>query len=340
MNARVRALMAANHGLITRPQLMDAGVWTAQITHLVRQRSLVVVRRGVYADAELWDALPTEPQRHRLRTRAATILMKRDFLLSHDSAAYEHQLEILQPPNPHVHVTRYGVTGAWTRYGVKHHLAPFLDHQQVQLGDLRVLDIARTAVDIAREHGEPYGEIACDAALRRGVPRRALEEAVLEMTSWPHVTRTRRAVGFADPGAVNAAETMGRLLVTELGIGDVDTQFPLELEDGRVVWADMRIGCHLFEVDGRVKYTAVEDGGVATRPLTDIIWEEKKRERLIRRLGLGVSRIIYADFWTPQRAAALLRLRDEYDDTVSRFGANLPEHLVRNAARLRGQRSA
>ena len=105
MNPKVRAVMAANHGLITRPQLMDAGLWSAQISHLVRQRLLVVVRRGVYTDAELWDALGSEAERHRLRTRAATLHMRRDFVLSHDSAAYEHGLEILQPPTPYVHVT-------------------------------------------------------------------------------------------------------------------------------------------------------------------------------------------------------------------------------------------
>jgi hypothetical protein len=266
--------------------------------------------------------------------------MRRDFVLSHDSSAYEQGLEILEPPFPLVHVTRYGVTGAWTRHGIKHHLAPFGRDQRIEVDDLKVLDLARTAVDIAREHGEPYGEIACDAALRRGVPRRDLEEAVLAMTSWPHVTRSRRAVNFADPGAANLAESMGRVLVAELGLGDIDTQFPVELEDGRVAWGDMRVGLHLFEVDGKVKYTPVEDGGVATKPLTQVVWEEKKRERLIRRAGLGVSRIIYADFWPPQRAEALVRLREEYDDTVARWGDVLPEHLVRNARRLRGERSA
>lgn len=300
----------------------------------------MVVRRGVYSDAELWDALESEAERHRLRSRAATIYMRRDFLLSHDSSAYEHRLEILEPPFPLVHVTRYGVTAAWTRHGIKRHLAPFGQDQRSRIGDLQVLDIARTAVDIAREHGEPYGEIACDAALRRGVPRRELEAAVAAMTYWPHVTRTRRAVGFADPGAANLAETLGRILVAELGIGEIDTQFPVELEDGRVAWGDMRVGRHLFEVDGKVKYTPVEQGGVATRSPTEVAWEEKKRERLIRQQGLCVSRIIWADFWLPQRHEALIRLREEYDDTVRRFGDVLPERLARNAARLRGQRSA
>ena len=68
---------------------------------------------------------------------------------------------------------------------------------------------------------------------------RALEEAVEAMTSWSYVVRIRHAVGFADPGAANLAETLGRMLVAELGIGDIDTQFPLELSDGRVAWGDI-----------------------------------------------------------------------------------------------------
>ena len=43
----------------------------------------------------------------------------------------------------------------------------------------------------------------------------------------------------------------------------------------------MRIGCHVFEFDGRVKYRRTEDGGVADRPPDEVVWEEKKRERLI-----------------------------------------------------------
>ena len=340
MHLSLRATMAANHGLITRPQLMDAGVSSLKIQALVRTRALVVLRRGVYVDGELWTSLADERDRHCLRIRAATLHMKRDFALSHDSSAYMQGLEILQPPFPLVHVTRFGVTDAWTRFGVKHHLAPFRPDQVLEIDGQKMLDLARTAVDIAREHGEPYGEIACDAALRRGVPRRDLEDAVQAMICWPHVVRTRRAVSFADPGAANLAETMGRMLVAELNLGEIETQFPVELTDGRVAWGDIRVGPHLFEIDGKVKYTPVEEGGVATRSPTEVVWQEKKRERLIRQEGLGVSRIVYADFWPPQRASALVRLREEYDDSVARFGPDLPEHLVRNAARLRELRPA
>jgi hypothetical protein len=335
MNVKAQAVMAANHGLITRPQALDAGLSSAEIRHLLRSGVLVLVRRGVYAHAQVWNSLDEHVGRPRLQTRAALATMRRGWVASHDSAAHEHELEILQPSDPHVHITRPGTTGAWTKFGVKHHLARFGDHQVEEIDGLRVLDMARTAVDIAREHGTPYGEIACDSAMRRGVTRAALETAVEPMVFWPYSRRARAAVAFADPGAESVLETLGRLLVTALGIGEVDTQFPLALEDGRVVWGDIRVGCHIFEAHGKVKYLSVAQGGLADREATEVVWAEKKRERLMHRQGLGTSPIVFADYWNPDRDSVLRRMREEYDETVARFGAELPEHLARNARELR-----
>ena len=339
MNVRARGVMAANHGLITRAQALDCGLDAAEIRRCLRSGELVLVCRGVYAHGAAWADLDDYVERPRLRTRAAIRTMTRGWVVSHDSAAHEHGLPILTPADPYVHVTRPGTTGAWTKNGVKHHLARFTEDQVVHLGDLKVLDLARTAVDVAREHGSPYGEIACDAALRCGVSRAALEAAVAPMTCWPHVRRAREAINFADPRAASALETMGRLLVAELQLGPIDLQFPARLEDGRVVWGDIRVGRHLFECDGKTKFTPVEDGGVAEKSPTEVVWAEKKRERLLHRVGLGTSRILFEDYWSPQREAALVRMKAEYDETVARFGDQLPEHLVRNARELRGGRA-
>jgi hypothetical protein len=338
MNHLVRQVMAANHGLITTAQARDCGLFTASISHLVRTRAFVVVRRGIYADGEMWDALDEDRGRHRLRTRAATLRMTRAFVASHDSSAHEHGLEILNPPDPHVHITRPGSTNAWTEYGVKHHLARYRREQVMRIDGLDVLDLARTAVDIAREHGEPYGEIACDAAMRRGVPHSALEDACAIMTYWPHHRRTERAVAFARPGAANLAETMARMLVTELGIGEVDLQFPVRLDSGRTAWGDLRVGCHIFEFFGEIKLRPPAAGGVAQSPAFDVVMAAKKRDIELGHQGLGVSHIIWADLWDPHRRAAKRRLRTEYDDTVRRFGDRLPERLARQARELRDER--
>jgi len=335
MNVKAQAVMAANHGLITRPQALDCGLSSADIRHLLSTGGLVRVRRGVYADPDVWTSLDVHVGRPRLQTRAALATMRRGWVASHDSAAHELALEILNPPEPHVHITRPGSTGAWTKFGVKHHLARFGEHQVVEVNGLRVLDMARTAVDIAREHGTPYGEIACDSAMRHGVSRAALEAAVDPMLFWPYSRRARAAVAFADPGAETVLETLGRILVAALGVGEVDTQFPLALEDGRVVWGDIRVGRHIFEAHGKVKYLSIAQGGLADKEAAEVVWAEKKRERLIHRQMMGTSSILFEDYWNPDRALVLARMREEYDDTVARFGAQLPEHLSRNAAELR-----
>ncbi len=335
MHPQVLATMAANGGLITRAQALDAGLSPSAITALLRDE-WVVVRRGVYAERRVWERLDEYRGRPRLRTRAALLKMGRGWVLSHDSSAHEQGLDILAPGRPHVHVTRPGHTNAWTKYGVKHHLAGFVPDQVVVVEGLRCLDLPRTACDIARERGVQHGVCAMDAALRRGVPRAALLAASAVMDYWPGVTAVRQSIELSDGGAEGVAESLGRMLVRELGIGDVETQFPV-LISGHVYRCDLRVACHVFEVDGQVKYRSTADGGLADRP-EQVIWEEKLRERLLRAEGLGVSRIVWADFWGEQRREARRRLRSEFDVTVARFGTQLPAHLAAFAEQARGRR--
>ena len=336
VSAKVMAVMARNGGIISRNQARDCGLHDSSIRALIRRGRWVLVRRSVYADAEVWLSLDVRGQ-NRLRTRAAMTTMRRAHVASHDSAADEHGLEILRPDEPLIHVTRSGVTNARVEHGVKIHLAPYAPEQVVGIDGIDVLDLARTAVDIAREHGPPYGEVACDSAMRMGVTRVQLIGAYEVMTCWPNVTRARAAVDYADPRPESVAESLGRILVDGLGLGTPDLQFPARLRNGRVVWGDIRIGCHLFEVEGRIKLVPVEEGGVATEPPSVVAWKQKRRERDLRDVGLGMSQIFWSDYLPTNRAEAEKRLRREYADTVATFGAELPERLEREAAELRGE---
>jgi hypothetical protein len=340
MYLSMRVVMAKNHGLITAGQARDCGLTTLQIAHLVRSGALVPVRHGVYTDGDLWRSLDEDRGQHRLRSRAAVLVMRRHWVLSHDSSAHEHELEILNPPQPHVHITRPGSTAAWTRAGVKHHLARYNSDQVEKIDGLDVLNLARTAVDIARELGPPYGEIACDAVMRRGIPKSGLEDALAIMHCWPGVRSARSAVAFARPEAANLAETMARILVAELQIGEIDPQFPVRLESGRIAWGDIRVGCHIFEFHGEIKFRPPSDGGVASDPPHKVIWAARKRDIELGREGLGTSHIVWQDFWPPHRALAKKRLLVDYQDTTARFGDQLPERLARQARELRGRRGA
>ncbi len=337
MYARLQQVLGSQGGLVTHGQALDAGLPPSRIRELVDNRTLITMARGVYAEAEVHAAQDEFYGLPRLRVRAVLLTKQREWMLSHDSSAFELKMPLIDPRASLVHLTRAGYGAAWTRAGVAHHYGRFTYAQVLTSDDgIRHLSIARTAVDLGREHGELACLVACDWALRQGVPRSELIEAYLPMRHWPGIIDVRAAVERADPRAESAAETLGRDLVEELGIGPVDPQFPL-LVEGRLVWCDLRIGNHVFEVQGKIKYTPVGLGGVAESPVTQVVWDEKKRARLVRAEGLGLSEILYEDFWGARRAAALARLRAEYQVTEQRFGRDLHPRLASQAAELRAR---
>ena len=304
-----------------------------QVDALVRQCELVAVRRGVYTPRATWDSLDEYVGRPRLRGRAVSRSTRTPHVLSHDSAAHELGLPILGRRDAPVHLTREGRTGSRLEHGVKHHVAPYRDDQVVVPDGVPVLGIARTALDISRECGYLRGLVACDSALQAGVTRRELWATFEQMWCWPGSSAIRPAIAHADPRAKSVAETLGRDLVRSLGIGDVEPQFILS--DGhRRVRCDLRVGRHIFEVDGRIKYRRPEQGGVAEKSPEQVLWEEKLRQDFIGGFHLGTSRIVWADYWEPQRERARSRLRREYEATVTRFGtdiADLSPYIVRAA---------
>ncbi len=129
------------------------------------------------------------------------------------------------------------------------------------------------------------------------------------------------AIDLADPGAENFAESAMRELVLSLGIGSPSTQFGLSAE-GRTVYCDVRVGRHMFELDGKIKLIPIADGGVATRDPIEVVWAQKERQDFITGFKLGVSRVTYRDLGIG-RTQAMARLRREYADTVARFGTDI-----------------
>lgn len=325
MHPELAALMAPPHGLVTREQVLSLGIDPGTIQRLLRTGEWVAVRWGVYVRAEL--VAPSVAQRDRLLLvdRAASLMQRRPHVMSHDSAARELGMEILTPTNPLTHVTRPGLVGSHVRRDIKHHLAPYQPDQVVTVnGGRRVLDLARTAADIAREHPLEYGVVACDSARRMGCSLDELWAAVAAMRNWPHVTRVREAVELSDEGADNLAESLSRMLVTELGFGRPRTQFGIT--DGRrTAWCDLLLGRHVIEFDGRVKYRRADQGGVSLVSADEVLWREKQRQDWLCGFKLGISRLVWADLWGDARSAALARLRREYLETVRLYGTSIDD---------------
>lgn len=316
MIPELRGLANIQQGLVTRSQALEAGYTERRLkTALQPGGAWVTVRRGVYAERWEWDG-SDEAARHQMRVKAATMTMALPHVVSHTSAAVVHGLDCRPHWRDLVHVSHPGVRGGRTEGGVKHHPAAVPDDQIVVIGNLCVTSLERTGIDIAREHGTEDGVVACDQVLARGGRRATMERVLEQMWSWPHVTSARMAVALADAGAENIAETLGRMLVNELGFGAPATQVWIE-DGGRRARVDMLLNGHVFEFDGRRKYVGRARGGYAD-DVERVLWEEKLREDWLRSLGYGISRIVWSDLFGVARRAALERLRREYLATMAR----------------------
>jgi len=317
MHPRVQAELG-RAGLVTRRHAIKHGMLGAEINQLVRRGEWVALWRGVYTLAEHWNGLDEYVGRPLHRARAASAHLLTPHVMSHDSAALELGISVLDAPSQPVHVTRFGVVGSKHRHGVKHHRAPFTSQQLVELDDGRMtLDAARTVADIARDRGFEAGLVAADSAMGTGVSRETLWAAVEAMTCWPFVLVVRRVVTLADSGADSAGETLTRSLLLELGHSP-QTQFGLTA-GRRCVWCDLRVGRHVIEFDGRLKYGV--EGGADPRRL----WEEKQRQDFVQSYRLGVSRVVWADLAPTRRAETKRRLDREIRATHDLFGSDITD---------------
>lgn len=309
----------SQHGLISHRQALEAGLLPRDIALLVSSGVWVRIRKGVYADGETYRGLDPYRAAPLVRMRAVALVLEKPVIFAHDSAAIALGLGVPDARNSQVHIARTRRRASHRSGGVITHGAPYAAHEQGTVEDLSVLSPVRTALDMTRMHGLWPGIAACDAALRLGATRSDLEAAAAAMVGWPHKTRVDRAVSLADGGAETYLESMGRGLVHELGIGAPQTQFGLT--DGRrTIWGDIRVGRHLFEADGKLKYF-LEQLGMSP---DQILWEEKLRQDFITGFKLGVSRITMHDCLAG-RPAALRRLAREYADTVARFGTEISD---------------
>ena len=332
MRATLAAVASRQGGLFTRQQALTVGYTEREIKAKARGSGpWVVIRPGVYYRRGAFESLDSRG-RWLLRDRAAILTSRQPALLSHDSACRLLRIRTLDVDVPRSHLTLRGTGGGRTSGGVTRH-RDLLPMCAERVGDLVSTSYARTAIDIGRLHGFQHGLVAVDAVRHMGVPLADLESELQRMSQHPFIARSVAAVAASVDGAESVLETLGRELVKELGIGEPEPQFAVQIEGGRVVWCDIRVGCHVFECEGFVKLVDVAQGGVANETPDKVLWKQRKRAAAIAAEGLGVSPIFWSDIFGRARDHAKERLRREYAVSEHRFGRELPPHLQEFAAR-------
>ena len=235
------------------------------------------LRRGAYLLAADVDAV----SRHRCLIEATVPLVHPDSAVSHVSAAVLHGLPLPRTSLDRVWVTRPG--GGNGRIGRHLHLrnCRLEPDEVVSVDGVRVTSLARTAADLARAVGYPWGVVGCDAALAMGCPVEELVEVVERGRRRPGNARARCAVAFADGRSESPLESLSRVTIARLRLPSPTLQF--EIRDGARLVARTDFGWEedgvVGEVDGAVKYGPVLKPGQTP---ADAVMAEKRREAAIR----------------------------------------------------------
>lgn len=264
--------------------LIREGATGDEIRRRVRDGELVRLRRGAYADAQP----RTDKELHRELVLATMVQLDGNAALSHFSAAVLHGMPVPRKDLSRVWVTRNSGGGGHLAPQLHELKAPLIASDVIQLAGLPVTSVSRTAVDLARRAGSPYGLAACDRALASGVTASELGEQVARWPRRPGIAWARQMVALANPLSESYGESFSRFVIWQLGLPMPILQYPVECHGRRYrsdfAWPEWGV---LGEFDGRVKY---EEGPEDTRSVADVIMAEKRREQDLHSLGWDVVR--------------------------------------------------
>jgi hypothetical protein len=240
----------------------------------------VRVRRGIFAPASLWWALPAW-RRYEGRVHAVA-LAHPGVVFCRESAAALRGLPVFGDPLE-IHVLDLPEATSRLSGGIRRHTTS--DERVVErIGGIFVTSLADTVIDIARSRHHAIGLSVADAALR--ADSSLTVEALVAENERRASGRGRRIARWALHRATSVAETVlesvSRAAIEWLGFEDPELQVEFRADGFRdrvdMWWAHARV---IGEADGELKY----DGSL--QPPTDAIRKEKQRDLRLRRQASG-----------------------------------------------------
>lgn len=291
--------------LLLRRDALGEGWSDDELARLVRAGELERLRRGAYIGETL--PLPAA-ERHRLLVRATLAGLRRDAVVSHQSAAVLLGLPLWDVGLDRVHVTRR--PPAWTdrSRALCCHVAGLRDDEIVEVDGIRTTGPVRTALDLARSLRHEAAVVALDAALHHGVlTHDTLRARLFDIAGTPGSRSAARAVSVADARSESVGESRSRVILARWKLAPTALQFEVRSPSGAVVgrtdfaWEDHGL---VGEFDGRIKYGRLLRPGQSPG---EAVFAEKRREDAIRDEGWAVLRWTWADLARPDRFAARVR---------------------------------
>jgi Protein of unknown function (DUF559) len=245
--------------IVTTAELLKAGWRRDQIRDCTRRGDLLVVRRGIYAEgAHARKLLSLKGGEELLAISAATALTGTGAgaVVSHQSAAYLHKVDLVGRRDLTVHLTRPPGADMHAPARIRLHSADLpAAHVTAHLG-LPVTTPARTSIDLARTLPFRAGVVAADSALHHRLTTTEELQSVLAFCSrWRGAAKAADVIGFADRRSESPLESIARVVFRDCGLPPPELQALIGTADdvARVdfYWGQYRT---IVEVDGAVKY--------------------------------------------------------------------------------------
>jgi predicted transcriptional regulator of viral defense system len=167
-------------GIVTTRELVATGVSDRRIRTLARRGDLHQVGRGVYADGAMArDMLKLLDGRQLLGLAGAVAAVGPSAIVSHESAAYLHSIDLLAGADHAATLTYSPRRRGMARAGVRLHAATVPPTHVTTVVGLRVTTPARTVVDLARTLEFRAGVVTADSALHQKLVTKPDLESVL-----------------------------------------------------------------------------------------------------------------------------------------------------------------
>ncbi|MFP5333789.1 MAG: type IV toxin-antitoxin system AbiEi family antitoxin domain-containing protein [Actinomycetes bacterium] len=292
MDARLGALAAQHHGLVTATDAEAAGVTRACVRWAVERGDLMRLATGVWCLRQVWDASDTRG-RHVLRLRAAQHRRPRAVACA-ESAAVVLGLPLpVVPPDPRLTVARQPPRhgGSGRRGSARGRRAWLTDDEVVVVRGLRVTTPARTVVDLSRHVSFPWALAAGDAAMRfLGVDADMLRDATRRNPCAPGHPKSVLVARHADPRPESALESVTRGVMIKLALPVAEPQVVVQRYRVDLL---VRECWTVVEADGKVKYND-NDPTAAER-----VWLDKRRRDDLHDCGHEVVRFVMDDQRAP-----------------------------------------
>jgi very-short-patch-repair endonuclease len=230
----IAKLVDRQHGVVTRGQLIDAGLGPGCIGGRVRRRRLLPVQRGVYRVG------PLSPQ---VRIMAA-VLTCPGAVASHGSAGFLWDLAP-HPGEAHITAARAGAN----RPGIRRHRSELEADEVTTLHGIPLTTPARTLLDLAGAVGERELERALAQAERREAPRSELLKLLDRHQGRRGVRILRKLLHGDRPAALTRSEAEERFLglVTRAELERPEANISIGGFEVDFVWQRERV---VVEVDG------------------------------------------------------------------------------------------